>query len=81
MDMINSIQRAINFIKDNICDELKLETVASQAFLSPFHFQRLFSIVCNMTLGEYIRNRRLSFAGMDVENTNTKIIDIALKYG
>ena len=81
MDMVNSIQKAIDFIEDNICDDLKFETVASQAFLSPFHFQRLFSIVCGMTLGEYIRNRRLSFAGIDVESTNTKIIDIALKYG
>lgn len=34
-----------------------------------------------MTLGEYIRNRRLSLAGIDVETTNTKIIDIAFKYG
>lgn len=81
MDMVNCIQRAIDFIEDNICDDLKLETVASQAFMSPFHFQRLFSIVCDMTLGEYIRNRRLSFAGIDVESTDAKIINIALKYG
>lgn len=81
MDMVNSIQRAIDFVEDNICDDLKLETVASQAFLSSFHFQRLFSVVCGITLGEYIRNRRLSLAGIDVEITDSKIIDIALKYG
>lgn len=81
MDMINSIQRAIDFVEDNICEDLKVETVASQAFLSPFHFQRLFSVVCGMTIGEYIRNRRLSYAGIDVEATDMKIIDIALKYG
>jgi AraC family transcriptional regulator len=81
MDMINCIQRAVDFIEDNICDDLNSEIVASQAFMSPFHFQRLFSIVCGITLGEYIRNRRLTFAGIDVESTDTKIIDIALKYG
>lgn len=81
MDMITSIQRAIDFIEDNICCDLKLETVASQAYLSPFHFQRLFSVVCGMSLGEYIRNRRLSLAGIEVEATNAKIIDIALMYG
>lgn len=81
MDTVNCIQRAIDFVEDNICDELKSETIASQAFMSSFHFQRLFSVVCGMALGEYIRNRRLSLAGVDVESTDTKIIDIAFKYG
>ncbi len=73
MDMISCIQRAIDFIEDNLCDDLNSETIASHAFMSPFHFQRLFSIVCGITLGEYIRNRRLSFAGIDVESTDIKI--------
>ena len=34
-----------------------------------------------MTLGEYIRKRRLSIAGTELINTNKKIIDIALQYG
>lgn len=81
MDMVQCIQRAIDFIEDNICDELKTEIIASQSYLSAFHFQRLFSIVCNISLGEYIRNRRLSLAGIDVETSEMRIIDIALKYG
>lgn len=78
--MLNSIQRAIDFIEDNIYNDLKLETIAEQVYLSPFHFQRLFSLVCGITIGEYIRNRRLTLAGIEVESTNTRIIDIALKY-
>lgn len=81
MDMISCIQRAIDFIEDNLCEDLNSATIASHAFMSPFHFQRLFSIICGITLGEYIRNRRLSFAGIDVKSTDMKIIDIALKYG
>ncbi len=81
MDAVNRIQRAIDFIEDNICDKLKLETIASQAFMSAFHFQRLFSVVCGMTLGEYIRNRRLALAGADIESTCDKVIDIAFRYG
>lgn len=81
MDTVNCVQRAIDFIEDNVCEELKSETIASQAFMSSFHFQRLFSVICGMTLGEYIRNRRLSLAGIEVETTDAKIIDIAFKYG
>ncbi len=81
MDTVSCIQRAIDFIEDNLCDDLKPEIIASHAYMSPFHFQRVFSIVCKVTLGEYIRSRRLSCAAIDVQSTQMKIIDIALKYG
>lgn len=81
MDTVNCVQRAIDFIEDNVCEDLNSETISSQAFMSSFHFQRLFSVICGITLGEYIRNRRLSLAGIEVETTGAKIIDIAFKYG
>jgi len=34
-----------------------------------------------MTLGEYIRGRRLTLAAQEIANTNYRIIDIAFKYG
>lgn len=49
--------------------------------MSIYHFQRLFSLLCGVSVGEYIRSRRLALAGDEVENSNTKIIDIALKAG
>lgn len=81
MNTINCIQRAVDFIEDNICDELSPEVISSQAYMSSFHFQRVFSILCGVSLGEYIRNRRLTLAGIEIECTDTKIIDIAFKYG
>lgn len=81
MDTVSCIQRAIDFIEDNILDELNPEIIASQAYMSSFHFQRVFSIVCNLTLGDYIRNRRLTLAGMEMKSSGMKIIDIAFKYG
>lgn len=81
MDTINCIQRAIDFVEDNICDDLNTEVIASQAYMSSFHFQRLFSVVCGVSLGEYLRNRRLTLAGTEIETSGTKIIDLAFKYG
>lgn len=46
-----------------------------------FHFQRVFSILCGFTFGDYIRMRRLSLAASDLICTNEKVIDIAMKYG
>ena len=81
MDWITGIQNAINYIEDHITEELDYEAIARESFSSPFHFQRVFSILCGYTLGEYIRNRRLSLAGTEFAAGKQKVIDIAFKYG
>lgn len=81
MDWITGIQNAINYIEDHITEELDYERIAKESFSSSFHFQRVFSILCGYTLGEYIRNRRLTLAGADLANTREKVIDVACKYG
>ncbi len=81
MGWIEGISEAINYIEDNITEELTIESIAKQAFVSPFYFQKGFSMLCGFTVGEYIRQRRLTLAGSEIVSTDKKIIDIALKYG
>ena len=81
MDWIVGIQRAIDYIEDNLTETIDYEEVAKQCYSSNYHFQRVFSILCGFTLGEYIRNRRLTLAGRELATTNAKVIDVALKYG
>ncbi len=81
MDWITGIQNAINYIEDHITEDLDFETIAKESFSSPFHFQRVFSILCGYTLGEYVRNRRLTLAGTELASTRGKVIDVAYKYG
>lgn len=81
MDWITGIQRAIDYVENHIMEPIDYEEVAKQAYSSSFHFQRVFSILCGFTLGEYIRYRRLSLAGNKLLHSDEKIIDIAFKYG
>ena len=81
MDWITGIQNAINYIEDHITEELDYTQIAGESFSSPFHFQRVFSILCGYTLGEYIRSRRLTLAGAELASTREKVIDVAYKYG
>lgn len=81
MDWITGIQNAINYIEDNLTEELDYEEIAKKSFSSSFHFQRVFSILCGYTLGEYIRSRRLTLAGTELASEKAKVIDVALKYG
>ncbi len=75
------IQSAIQYIEDNLTEELDIADIASRAFVSPFHFQRIFSVLCGFTVGEYIRCRRLTRAGEELSLSEARVIDIAVKYG
>lgn len=81
MDWVIGIQRAIDYIEAHLTEEIDYEKVAAENFSSSYHFQRVFSILCGFTLGEYIRSRRLSLAGAELAAGHGKVIDIALKYG
>lgn len=81
MDWITGIQRALNYTEAHLTDEIDFEAVASEAYSSSFHFQRMFSLLVGYSLGDYIRQRRLSLAAEELMRTNEKNIDIALKYG
>lgn len=81
MEWISGIQRAIDYIESHLTDEIDFEEAARETYSSSFHFQRVFSILCGFTLGEYVRMRRLSMAASDIVNTDEKVIEIAMKYG
>ncbi|QHQ63214.1 helix-turn-helix domain-containing protein [Anaerocolumna sedimenticola] len=81
MDWITGLQKAIDYIEDNLTNELDYTEIAGRACSSTFHFQRVFGILCGYSLGEYIRNRRLTLAGSELASSDVKIIDTALKYG
>lgn len=78
---IEGIQRAIEYIEDNLTEELSIQEIAQKAYVSPFHFQRIFHTLCGFTVGEYIRNRRLSIAAQELSKADVKVIDVAIKYG
>lgn len=82
MDWATGIQRALDYIESHLTDgELDYGDIARQAACSPFYFQRIFGALCGMSLGEYIRARRLTLAGRELAATDAKVLDTALKYG
>ncbi|KAB7671992.1 AraC family transcriptional regulator [Bacillus sp. B1-b2] len=81
MTWLEGLQQALSFIESNLTKELETEEIARKANVSSFHFQRTFAILTDVTLGEYIRRRRLTLAGNDLLHGKEKIIEIAFKYG
>jgi AraC family transcriptional regulator len=81
MDWITGIQRALDYTEAHLTDAVDYEAAARQACSSAFHFQRMFTMLCGFTLGDYIRMRRLSLAAEDLMRTDDKVIDIAYRCG
>lgn len=74
------IQNAIDYIEEHLEEELDYTEISKRAYCSSYHFQRVFSYFCKLTLGEYIRLRRLSRAADDLR-AGEKVLSVAVKYG
>ena len=74
---------AIDYIETHLIDGEVLDqnTIARQAYSSPDNFRKVFHLITGYTIGEYIRNRRLSLAGEELISSNRTVTDIALEYG
>jgi len=80
MDWIQSLAKAIHYIENHLTEDINIADVADKVYASNSHFQRIFSLVTGMTIGDYIRNRRLSMAGQELLRPETKIVDVAMRY-
>lgn len=81
MDWVSTIQSTIDYIENNLYAEIHAEDIAKSVYISSYQFQKMFSLLCNCTVGEYIRNRKLTMAGFDLVSSEENILDIGLKYG
>lgn len=81
MNYLEGMNQAMNYIEQNLSGEIDFQQLARFAGSSNINFQRLFSFITNLSLSEYIRRRKLTLAAYDLQNTNLKVIEIALKYG
>ncbi|MFD3449921.1 helix-turn-helix domain-containing protein [Microbacteriaceae bacterium 4G12] len=81
MDWVNRMNEAIDYVESHLKSEIDSNEI-SRIMACPFTtFQRSFIQITGIPLSEYIRCRKLTCAAHELQNTNNKVIDIALKYG
>ncbi len=76
-----AIQNALDFIEEHLSEEIRTETLADIAALSPYYFQRLFHRLAGRPVNEYIKLRRLAKASEALKSKEKTITDIALDCG
>ena len=80
MNFAKRMNLVLDYIEDNLDGEIDDDKIAMISANSKGMFQRIFTMITDMTLSEYVRKRRLTQAAVDIQNTDAKIIDIAVKY-
>lgn len=78
---ITGFQESIDYIEQNLAETLDVDTIAEKTALSSFYYQRIFGALCGMTVGDYIRARRMTLAAQALAVSDSRVIDVAVMYG
>ena len=81
MEWVDRMNRVIDYLEVHLCDEIDPDAIA-RIMVCPYSvFLRSFAPITGIQLSEYLRRRRLTSAAYDLQNTNQRVLDIAIKYG
>jgi len=81
LELVESLNDALNYIERHLLEEADSAKAARHVGISRFYLERTFAALTGMSVSEYIRARRLTLAGQELLADDTKVIDLALKYG
>lgn len=75
--------RVVDYIHDNLEGDLSVNVLADVAFMSPYHFHRIYREMAQETLNATIRRLRLQRAAAELIRSNLSIANIAkqVSYG
>ena len=80
MNIYKALNELTLYIDEHLDEKISYERLAKILGVNSYTMQRLFALLTNITLADYIRKRRLSVAGEELYINNEKIMDIAIKY-
>lgn len=81
MNNLGNLNSALGYIESNLDAEIHMQDIARIMCCSSYNVQRMFSFLAGIPLSEYIRNRRLSLAAMELQKGLIQVNDVSVKYG
>ena len=79
MEWLDHFNDSIEYVEAHLTGTIDLDRIAQLAQCSTYHYQRMFSYIAGVTLGEYIRRRKMSLAGVALQR-GEKVIDVAAAF-
>lgn len=81
MKYVEPLQKVLDYMEENLYEDMDLDSLASIAGYSKYHFLRVFKEAFSMTPFEYVRRRRITESARDIADTDEAISQIGYKHG
>ncbi len=78
---ITRINKAIDYIEDNLDKKLTTKDLADVTAFSEFHFHRIFKSITNETVNQYIKRLKMGKSYRNIVISDESITTIAFNYG
>lgn len=76
-----SIQQMIDWIEENLAEDISLLKMSEQIGYSPYYCSTRFHEIVGVTIRTYVAGRRLAKATLEIRDTDERLLDIAVRYG
>lgn len=80
-NIADKLNLVIDYIESHLIDEIDQAQIAQIACCSYYDVGRIFSLIADISISDYVRRRRLTLAGSELKYCGAKVIDVAMKYG
>lgn len=80
MEYEQKMRESLDYIEKNLSNKIQLEDLSRIAYLSKYHYHRLFHKAVGESVKKYITKRRMACAASELVRTEARILDIAVKY-
>jgi AraC-like DNA-binding protein len=77
----NDMKKMLDYVEQNLAEDFSLNDLASNCKFSPYYCSVIFHKFFGETMKSYVQKRRIVCAANELKKTNSRIIDIAIKYG
>lgn len=81
MNKFEILSVALEYIEENLTSGVTPEMCAEKCCYSLSNLQKMFRCAFNIGISDYISRRRLTLAARELVETDSSVLDIALKYG
>lgn len=81
MDWAERMNQVMDYVEQSLTGGVDVGEVARIAACPYPMFQHAFAQAAGVSFSEYVRQRRLSMAAWDLQNTSDRVVDIGAKYG
>ena len=76
-----TVEKVLNYIRENLTEDLSLEKLAEMSSLSPIYFHKCFKASVGKTLRDYVEEQRIKKAANLLVATELSLTDIAFECG